>query len=333
MLLGGLVAAAAAQPADLVPSSVLLFPTVDSREGSGKGTIISVTNTNASRIVSPTNNLRAGDVQVHYYYIEGLEPYNNVFNRQEFLTPNDMITVLAGSHNPEMEIGYLLCVAQDPETERAISFNYLIGDEVIVDVAQNKLWSIPAIGFRALVTGGARDNNGRLFTDVNLNGAVDFDGVEYDFYPDVLFLSSFFEQSATMEAELILVSGLGSWYRVDVNFLFYDNEEDVFSRDYAFTCWTSEKLSNISAVTRNLGGTTDEVASGWARIDGDFAIHTLTGALWDNEAPGAGTNYDPPLEGAVVQRVLPTVGFEFGHLLHHSGYQNGNEYPWSYADD
>ena len=225
-----------------------------------------------------------------------------------------------------MELGYLLVVAEDPESEDAIKFNYLIGSEVVVDVSQNRLWAIPAIGFRALVTEGSTDNNGRLKTDANSNGSVDFDGTEYDLYPDKLFISSFFEQSATMESELILVSGLGSYYRVDVDFLFYDNEEDVFSRDYQFTCWTSEKLSDISAITAALGGSTSEMATGWARIDGDFAIHTLTGSLWTNEA--SGTNYDPPIEGAFVQRVLPSVGFEFGHLLHHTGSQNGNEYPW-----
>ena len=331
LLIGSFVATVAAQPADLIPSSVLMFPTVDSRDGAGKGTIVSVTNINSSRIVSPTNNYRAGDVQLHYYYIEGLEPFNNVFNRKEFLTPNDTLTVLAGDHDPEMELGYLLVVAEDPESEDAIKFNYLIGSEIVVDVSQNKLWAIPAIGFRALVVQGSTDNNGRLKTDANSNGSVDFDGTEYDLYPDELFISSFFEQSASMQGELILVSGLGSYYRVNVNFLFYDNEEDVFSRDYPFTCWTSEKLENISAGTKSLGGSTSETASGWARINGDFAIHTLTGGLWDNEADG--THYDPPIEGAFVQRVLPGPGFEFGHLLHHTGSQNGNEYPWKSADD
>ena len=71
LLIGSFVVNLAAQPADLIPSSILLFPKVDSRDGTGKGTIVSVSNINASRIVSPTNNYRAGDVQLHYYYIEG----------------------------------------------------------------------------------------------------------------------------------------------------------------------------------------------------------------------------------------------------------------------
>jgi len=330
-ILAAMVSSAMAQPSDLVPASVLMFPTVDSRAGEGMGTVVSVSNTCASRIVSPTNNYRYGDVQVHYYYIEGTAPYNNVFNRTEFLTPNDTITVLAGTHNPEMEIGYLLMVAEDPESEAAISFNFLIGDEIVVDTKQNKLWAIPAIGFRALTTSGELDNNGRIKTDLNKNGSVDFDGNEYDLYPDKLYISSFFEQSATMEGELTLVSGLGSYYRVDVDFLFYDNEEDVFSRGYEFTCWTSEKLSDISKVTKNLGGTSSEAATGWARIDGDKAVHILTGKFWMNESKES--NYDPPIEGAFVQRVLGATGFEFGHLLHHSGSQNGNEFPWVLDDD
>jgi hypothetical protein len=322
---------APAQPTDYVPGSVLIYPTVDSRAGMGKGTVISVTNTNASRVVSPINNYRNGDVQVHYYYVEGLEPYNNVFNRKEMLTPNDTLTVLAGTHNPEMEVGYLIVVAEDPESEAAIEFDYLIGDEIVVDVKQNKLWSIPAIAFQALPQGPVGtplDNNGRRLTDVNRNGSVDFDGIEYDMYPDVLFISSFFEQGATIESELILVSGLGSYYRVDVDFLFYDNEEDVFSRDYAFTCWTTEKLADISNVTKSLGGSATEAATGWARIDGDYAIHVLTGALWTNEVCEG--PYDPPILGAFVQRIVGSTGFEFGHLLHHEGAQNGNEFPWCF---
>ena len=338
MLWAGLSVMITAQPAELVPGSILLFPTVDSRAGAARGTMISVTNTSASRIVSPTNNFRNGDIQLHYYYLACEDGFTHVFNRKEFLTPNDTLTVFAGSHNPETERGYLLVVAEDPETEVAVKFNYLIGDEVVVDLQQNQLWGIPAISFRARASSGATDNNGRVKTDHatsggNGNGSVDFDGVEYDFYPDQLMISSFFEQTLLHETRLVLVSPLGAYYLVQVNFLFYDNEEDVYSRNYRFSCWTEEVLSDISAVTRRLGGTSTEMAMGWARIDGDHAINVYTGLFWDNETEGQGTTYDPPILGVMSQRVLPGPGYAFGHLLHHTGTQNGNEFPFDYADD
>ena len=309
----------------LVPASVLLFPTVDSRNGRGTGTLVSVTNTNTSRVVSPRSGYRSGDVQLHYYYVGGPDTFHRVFDRKEFLTPGDTLTVFAGSHNPEMEAGYLVVVAEDPESGAAIQFNDLIGDEIVVDVAENKVWTVPAVGHRARVTSGPTDGNGRRKTDANGNGKIDFDGVEYDFYPDHLYLGSFFEQTAALEGQLILVSGLGGLYRVWVNLLIYDNEEESFSRGFEFTGWTSIPLRTLSQVTARLGGAASEPAVGWMRIDGDHAIHTLTGVVWSGEP--AGSSPDPPLQGAFVQRFLPGPGFAFGHLLHHSGMQNGYEFP------
>jgi len=325
-LLLGLAGLASAQPREMEPGSVLLYPIVDSRLGQGMGTVISVTNTLADRRVRQ-NNFRVGDVQIQYFYIEGRNNWQ-ITDRFERLTPNDMFTVLAGDHNPQTELGFLIVIAQDPEVEVPISFNYLIGDEILVDVQGNRTWCLTAIPFKAIAPFQEGLGGVRTTTDTNANGAVDFDGTEYDYWPDVLYLNRFFQQNASLETELTLVSMLGRDFRISVNFLFYDNEEDVFSRSFDFICWTTVKLSDISLITRNLGGSSNELQTGWAKIDGAFAFNLVTGAQWKSEE-GTVTpqNQDPPLLGAYVERILPAVGFEYGHLLHHSGFQNGNEFP------
>jgi hypothetical protein len=326
LVLGLAGVSATAQPTEMEPGSVLLYPQVDSRLGIGMGTVISVTNTLGDRRVRQ-NNLRVGDVQIQYFYVEGRNNWQ-VSDRIERLTPNDMFTVLAGDHNPQTELGFLLIVAQDPEVEVPISFNYLIGDEILVDVQGNRTWSLTAIPFKCLLPFEEGLNTVRTTTDVNQNGAVDFDNVEYDYWPDALYMNRFFQQNGALETELILVSMLGRDFRISVGFLFYDNEEDVFSRSFDFICWTSVKLSDISLITRNLGGRSGELPTGWARINGDRAFNLVTGEQWTSEEGQPNPlNQDPPLLGAYVERILPAAGYEYGHLLHHSGAQNGNEFP------
>lgn len=325
LLLAIFAGTVAAQPNALEPGSVLLFPTVDSRAGAGKGTLISVTNTNSSKVFGRNTTWRHGDVYLHYYYVGKDCSVSDVGN--VWLTPNDTLTVFAGDHNRSLQQGYLFVVAEDPETGLLINYNYLIGSEIVVDTKENKLWSVPGIGFKSLVIQGRTDKNGRFFADLNQNSSFDFDGVEYDFWPDELFISSFFNQDTVMEGELILVSGLGSDVRVTVDFNFYNNDEELLSfHNYKFVCWVSTTLLDISAAFGKLNGTSREANTGWSRIDSTGGIHVLTGKRWyKNELRGGPE--DAPIIGAFVERVKNSP-YEYGHLLHHTGSQNGNEFPW-----
>ena len=301
---------------ELVPASLLVYPVIDSR--SGFGTVIAVTNTNSNRTVVTTNNFRVGDVRVHFYYVESGTCQMN--NRVELLTPNDMFAILATSHSTESIQGYLFTVAEDPETGDPIDFDYLIGDEIVIDVGGNRSWALKAYGIKALAAErsqeGDASNAGFLFTQATNNGGnndqyMDFNGFEYQFLPHHAYIANFLQYSTgVMETDLVLVAPFNGDTRVELNFLFYDNEEDVFSRDYHFTCWTTEDLDDISRVVTNLGGTTSEIESGWARIDGDWAIDILTGRM----------SQDPPILGAVMQTVtVSQTLYLFGHLLHFSG--------------
>jgi hypothetical protein len=302
-----LVGSAMAQPNFDTPSSVLIYPIVDSRLGQGMGTVISVTNTNRNRVINTNTNLPTGTVQVRYWYVKGTDPWTFT-DIPELLTPNDILTVLAGNHNPEVELGFLIVIAEDPTNDALINFNYLIGDEIVIDVAGARTTNINAMGFKALYEGPEQPNGADL-ADRDGDGRAEFNGDEYERFPDLLYLSSFFEQSATMEGDLTFVALLGRDYRVGVNFLIYDNEEDQFSRNFFFVCWTRVALLGISSVFDSLGGSANEEQVGWCRIDGGDAVNILTGRVI----------FDAPILGAKTQRVLPYAGLEFGGLLHHSG--------------
>jgi len=299
------------------PASILIFPVVDARSGSGTGTVISVTNTNSDMTVSQTNNFHTGDVLVHYHYVDAMTSWR-VFDRVEELTPNDTFCVFAGDHDVDMGCGYLYCIAEDMETGAPINFNYLIGDEVLVNVSQNYLAGMAAIGIQAVATGSDVTNTGHARTDSSTNGGdgdgkVDFDGHEYATWPDTLFIDSFLEQSTGVTTTLTLLSSLGGDWETTVAYLFYNNEETSYSRNHKFNCWTQVTLEEISEVTGSLGGSTSEVASGWASMTGSTSVHTLTGAR----------NNSPPLLGAVVTQL--TTPFTFAQLLHMQGSRSGGE--------
>jgi len=325
-------------PSFLEPGSVLIYPIVDSRMGIGRGTVISVANVNGSTLIDPRTGYRRGTVQVRFYYATVPNGGSGwlLTDIPELLTPNDILTVLAGDHNPQAELGWLFVLAEDPETEELIDFNYLVGDEVVVDASDNRSVHFPAMAFQAMYSqlngppsplppppNSNYSNLGYWFTDRvanggNANGSADFNGIEYVNMPDRVFVSSFLELSdlQAMGADLILLSTLGRDFRLTLRFLIYDNEEDQFSRTFNFTCWTRVALQDISNVVVNLNGSArpgtpvEEQQTGWMRINGDVAYNPLTRQ----------TVLDPPFVGAIIQRVVAQPNdFEFGHLLHKTG--------------
>jgi hypothetical protein len=286
------------------PGSLLIYPSYESSPGSG--TVISITNTKDDPSFNPNTNLN-GVVDVHFIYIDGY--YWTEFNRFERLTPNDTFTVLAGVHNPNSEEGFLYCVALNPTTQEPMSFNWLIGDEIVADGSGNWLYGFEAIPFKSPIGEG-------VATDLDADGILDLDGNEYERVADEMMISSFVAQG-DVTSTLILVSLAGnSDFRTTIDFKVYNNNEYEFSATYDFRCWAFVELSYIDSVfndsflsytnidTRYNGlsvGTT-----GWARIDGDRAVDVV-----GNEPAVT----DPAFVGALAQSL---DGYAVGHLLHES---------------
>ena len=296
-----------AGPGGGVPAgSFLIFPYFDS--GYGELSLLTVTNT----LSGP-----AGTVKLLYVYIDG-DDWNE-FNRTETLTPADTLCVIAANHNPAFARGWLWVQALDPDTDRPIDFDYLMGDLLHVGGNFTRSFSTEALTFRGLSDeGGAplgRSLRGHAFADQNGNGAADFDGLEYERWPDVLALSSFVEQRNGVEDWLVLLAPLPGSFRVDVRLLIYSNDERPYSAQLSFRCWRRLRLLDLNAITARLNGTAAELPTGWVRLEGDSAVNDYTGTRLSRA----------PILGMVVRTGGPSIWSS--HLLHGRGERSGLTLP------
>ncbi|MEQ8764221.1 MAG: hypothetical protein RL885_09860, partial [Planctomycetota bacterium] len=253
-----------------------------------------------------------GVVDVHFIYIDG--DYWTEFNRYERLTPNDTFTVAAGVHNPNSEQGFMYAVALNPNTQEPMSFNWLIGDEIIADSSGNWLYAFEACAFKSLAAEGQN-------SDVDDDGMLELDGVEFEAVGDKMLLSSFFGyDSYGINAGLILVALTpSSDYETRIDFQVYNNNEHEFSTTYKFRCWAMVDLKDIDSVFTNdfLESTSYDsrdnglyYTTGWARLDGDRAIDIVGNEPAIN---------DPAFVGAMFQSL---GGISVGHLLHQTEAKN-----------
>jgi hypothetical protein len=274
---------------------------------------------NPLRIYDPQTDTLYGDVFVKFYYVDGEDC--SISDREVLLTPADTFTVLASDHNPAMNVGWLYIVAIDPWTKLfpirfdgqltigSHVFNSgLIGDCQVVDGLANYLWAIPAIGIKAHPEIGWKQ-----LADVDLDGMLEF-GTEYEGLPATLFISSFIEVGVyDSEAYLILLTFLPEEFTVDLDFLFYNNDEEEFSQEWDFNCWAYERLDDIFKGAADLEGKSSHYddsapfSTGWASIEVEQA--TAPGMLLPRQYV--------PILGVVIQKIAGKQ-YQAAHLLHHS---------------
>ena len=250
------------------PGSLLLYPEFDNRNGIV--TILTVTNTNDQLPVT-----------VEFVYRGKYDQFGQDINCQETnltrtLTHNDTFTVITNFHNPDQDQGFVYVFAKD-FANRKVSFNYLIGNVLTVDGLSAFEFSVNPVVYKALVPQGD-------FTDLDDDGLADMNGCEYDPNPGEILIPRFLGQGQQFLSELIMIglSG-GRQFTTTLDFLIYNDNEEVFSREYSFNCWDRVPLLSISGVFDNdflqaftnhdpneiLGATDKE--SGWIWMRGQIA--------------------------------------------------------------
>ncbi len=276
----GFAAHAAADSLDR-PGSLLVYPWYDNTRGGFFG--ITVTNTNDDNTPT-TGTLQAGTVDVEFVYIDGgtcLE-----FNRTRRLTPNDTLTVSSRFDNPNSTQGYVYVFAKSPTTGRAIAWDYLAGDSFVVAPSVIGAIELPPIVFKA-GSGLAAGAN----TDLDNDNRRDLNGLEYEQVSDKLLVPRFIADAgdAVSSPELILIGLTGQSFSTIINFLVYNDNEEVFSAQYQFDCWDRVELEDISgvftqgflastnnALNESVLGTnpSNGLETGWFRMDGAVAFST-----------------------------------------------------------
>jgi len=250
------------------PGSLLLFATFEN--GRGEDTYITVTNTNPD--MNQVGNLLAGTVDVEFVYINRHDCFE--FNRTRRLTPNDTITVSVFLDNPNERQGYAYAFAKSPTSGQAISWNWLIGIERIVEGGSDEDFDANPYVFKSPLAQGAA-------TDVNGDGLRNLDGVEYEAGPDQLLVPRFHGQDGD-ESELVLINLTGAaQFTAVVDFLVYNDNEEVFSAQVPFVCWEEFDLLEISGVfsetfldstNNNPNEQINGDEFGWFRMDGRIAF-------------------------------------------------------------
>ncbi len=273
------------------PGSLLLYPEFDNREG--VATMFTVT------------NVGDRDIQVEFVYRREGDCLE--FNRKEDLTANDTLTLITNYHNPNQDRGFAYAFAQCPESNKAVTYDRLIGQLLVVDGLDSFSYAINTVSFK----GGATATNDAEctslpLTDVNGNHRRDLDGIEYAMAPDAIRIPRFLGQTSTLSSELILISlSGGPYFTTTLDFLIYNDNEEVFSTEHQFSCWERVPLIEISelfnadflALATNhdpdevLGAR--DIETGWMKIDGDIATSSST------------TIYDPAFYAVLVEMVAP----------------------------
>jgi hypothetical protein len=279
------------------PGSLLVFSNFDNTRG--ELSLLTVTNTNSDSV--------NGSINVEFVYINAQNCQE--FNRTRTLTPNDEISVVTKFDNPNMVKGYCYVFAKNKTTGHATSFNYLIGTELVflagtvgdhpigVGIYEYNPWT-----FKAIPPTGSD-------TDVApANGLRDLNGQEYQAGPDKLLFPRFLGTGGPffVQEDLVLINLTGgAQFQATVDFLIYNDNEEVFSAQYTFQCWTRVHLSDINNVFDNdfllttnhaaneIPGTTTTNANetGWFQINGLTASST------------AAQFSDPEILGALIEGV------------------------------
>jgi len=204
------------------------------------------------------------------------------FDRFEDLTPNDTLSLIVNVHNAEQAQGYLIVSAAD-ETGEHISFNNLIGHTMVLNGINHFEYAVNPFDYRSPVTHGEA-------TDLNGDGNRDLDVNEYERTGAEILVPRFLgaptmpgypSMGGGYGSELIMIalSG-GTAFDTTVDFLIYNDNEEVFSSEHTFNCWTKVGLTQVSnAFTSQFLSTTDHDdseslggrESGWFSMKGGVA--------------------------------------------------------------
>ncbi|MEM7516324.1 MAG: hypothetical protein AAF368_05295, partial [Planctomycetota bacterium] len=226
--------------------------------------------------------------------------------------------------------GFVYVFAKDLQDQKIVH-NWLIGQTVTLDGIGTREYAINAVSYEG-IGDGSENADGMMLTDVDGDGLADLNGCEYQQSPGALIFPRFFGQGTDYQSELILIalSG-GRAFHTAVDFLMYNDNEEVFSREYSFRCWDRVPLTTISSLFDN-HFLTFSTNSDPGEIVGQ--PDREAGWLWMKGAVANSINsfiQDPAVYGVLVETVegRPAADLPFEEGLN----ANGDLYPVGIGGD
>lgn len=257
---------------NIAPGSLMVFPEFDNRQGSV--TFLTVTNTSST-----------DSVRVHLVYVDRDDCSEQ--DASELLTPRDTITTTSVAHAPTPAQGYAYAYARSSVNGMPVTFNHLVGSEMVIDGISPLIYNVSPIVFRGLTDQGTT-------TDLDFDGVRDLNGVEYGEVPDEIVIPRFFGQQDHLgvgppfRSELIMIGLTGRQFTTTLAFTIFNDNEQGFSAQHTFFCWDRVRLIDISGafvdewLRRNTNHDEGEIVgmsnveSGWILIDGSVATSSVT---------------------------------------------------------
>ncbi len=252
------------------------------------------------------------DVVIHVFFVDS----STCIIADAFLclTGNQTTTFLTSDLDPNVT-GYLMAIAVDSQG-RPVSFNYLAGDELVVNQTGHRFGL-------AAVAAARRDGN--FASPANADGTTAtmfFNSSQYDSLPYTMVLDSFPSQVAGVGAPLAdtriyvytplpdLVTG--SAFSGTLFFLVHDDSEHSFSGQLPLNCYLTPDKQRITSVRTSppLNIIVPSGRTGWASFYG-VGSQTVT-----CNTSGATTRLsNVPLMGATATKVGSFTG---GHNLRYA---------------
>jgi len=200
-------------------------------------------------VTNATDDPLSSDVSVRFRYISARDAAGNPVGCtrteiSEELTPFDTLTVVTNAHVQTTDQGFVYAFAESGATQEPISHNHLIGSLLVIDGLLAAQYSVNPFSFQSPVSSGG--------TDLDLDGELDLDGLEYELAPDRIIVPRFIGQDALHQSELILISlKAGAALPLDVGFSIFNDNEEEFAAEYIFSCWDRVSLTAISGAFHN----------------------------------------------------------------------------------
>jgi hypothetical protein len=323
------------------PSSLLLFPQFKHAAVQQPGQFPSV-----NTLITVSNTHPTLPAFVHFVFVDarGTQPnpcthFNDQTRRIE---PCGNISFLTSPFSGTAEregFAYAFAVDRAAPPWTPVSFNYLIGDAMIVDgvsaatagIVSN--YSVQPATFRAV--------NESTNTAIGTAGIAPLpllNGTMYAKAPGRLLIPRFMGQDTgatpTFESELVLLNLAGSGVAPTANslstivdFLVFNDNEEAFSAQFEFRCWSRVSLLQINGIFSETflssftndnpqeltlgGGNFKE--TGWIYLEGNVSSSTTADIL------------SPPIYGFLIERTSATeVTAELPFLV---GEKNGRIVP------
>jgi hypothetical protein len=206
-----------------------------------------------------------------------------------------------GAPLPPCDRGYLIAWVIDPDRGGIpIKFDGLIGDAVISEslTSSRAYNALPIQASESLVTNDP--------TDVNGNGALDFDGCEYKAITGTIYGSVRYPDSTTETDLTLLTLDVHSNLPNDTTFVslnFYDESETLRSTATNFKCWAEQRLEDIDPALFGFG--IKGLVKSTAAIQTSGPV-TLVGIVETKETVRLPVSLTAPAQPVTVAVTFPT---------------------------